>query len=148
MTPILDDTTQLHIPVSDNLTSLNGLIAVFVNKWSGSKTKEVYVNNSLSVNQPLFPFMRCNELSQKLDCVTTLPFLVLRAQEELSQLTVAGLAAVCRHIIRHAGKSEASIAKALGFRHNCLQVRNLVPPFLESICSIKFKVCPVHMLRL
>ena len=121
----MEDATRLYIPVSDDSTSLDGLIAVFINNWSGARTKQIFVNdldNVLTKDRPLFHIrMDGSKTESGPRQLTTLPFLMLKEDEELSQLTVAGLAAVCRHMIRYAGSEEPEVTKALGFRLSCLQ---------------------------
>jgi len=45
---------QLYIPVSDSATCLNGLIVMFINNWSGSRTEQLFVEKSLESDIPLF----------------------------------------------------------------------------------------------
>jgi len=111
---------QLYIPVSDSATCLNGLIVMFINNWSGSRTEQLFVEKSLESDIPLFCVNKNNSvIEKKTVSVTSLPFMVLPEQGDLSSLIVSGLASVCRHVIKHSENEDA--IKALGFRSNCLQ---------------------------
>lgn len=117
----------LFIPISGDgsTTSLNGLIALFVHSWSGgSGAKLALVNQSVSDGSAFsiktIPSVMVEADPLVVDALTTtLPNLVLGRDDTLSELTVSGLAAVCRHIIRLSDNPE--VRKVLGFRGNCLQ---------------------------
>lgn len=126
---------QLYIPASGSATCLNGLIAMFINKWSGSHTEQLFLDISLGSDIPLFHINR-NDSAIKAEAVsvTSLPFMVLPEQGDLSSLTVSGLASVCRHVIKHCENEDA--IKALGFRSNCLQAPAEVSIW-TSFCEVQ-----------
>nr|SVE75751.1 EOG090X0615 [Daphnia hispanica] len=132
-------TNTLYIPVMDGTTSLNGLIAMFINSWSGNKTQLTLVNypsDSLTI-----PILSQTALDAKIDpdlaLLTTLPLLVAGESENFSRLTVSGLAAVSRHLMKES--DDPVVIKSLGFRGNCLQA--------PAECSIWTSFCEVQMVQ-
>jgi len=126
---------QLYIPASDSATCLNGLIAVFINKWSGSRTGQLFVENPIASDIPLFHINKNNsDVVVKNVLLTSLPYMTLPEQDDLSSLIVSGLASVCRHVIKHCENEDA--IKALGFRSNCLQAPAEVSIW-TSFCEVQ-----------
>jgi len=126
---------QLYIPASDSATCLNGLIAVFINKWSGSRTGQLFVENPIASDIPLFHINKNNsDVVVKNVSLTSLPYMTLPEQDDLSSLIVSGLASVCRHVIKHCENEDA--IKALGFRSNCLQAPAEVSIW-TSFCEVQ-----------
>ena len=130
----------LYIPVTDGSTSLNGLVALFVNNWSGNKTLLTLVDRPSGSDSPTFPFesaLEAQEVVPDLVLLTTLPLLVVGERENVSRLIVSGLAAVSRHVIKES--DDPAVRKALGFRGNCLQA--------PAECSIWTSFCEVQMIQ-
>nr|SVE74179.1 EOG090X0615 [Daphnia barbata] len=129
-------TNTLYIPVRDGSTSLNGLATMFINSWCGNKTQLTFVNHSSdSLTIPL-PCLTA-KANPNVALLTTLPFLVVGESENLSHLTVSGLAAVSRYLMKDSG--DPVVIKSLGFRGNCLQA--------PAECSIWTSFCEVQMIQ-
>ena len=118
---------SLHIPVTaDRSTDLVSLTSLFINQWSGGRTREVFVLDT-PLAPPLFRLSTVAEkatnkqvrISTSKAAMTTLPCLELPAEDDLAPLKVSGMAAMCRHIIKNCQCQEFQVA--LGFRSNCLQ---------------------------
>nr|SVE72933.1 EOG090X0615 [Ceriodaphnia reticulata] len=130
----------LYIPVTNGSTSLNGLVTLFVNNWSGNKTLLTLVDRSSDSDSPTFPIesaLVAQEVDSDLVSLTTLPLLVMGERENISRLLVSGLAAVSRHVIKES--DDPAARKALGFRGNCLQA--------PAECSIWTSFCEVQMIQ-
>ena len=136
---------RLYIPSSESSTCLNGLITIFINNWSGSKTRQIFVEKLLDDDKPLF---RVQTVISTIESdpigLTTLPFMLLSEQENLSELIVSGIASVCRNIIKYSGNTEA--LKALGFRSNCLQAPSEVSVW-TAFCELQMPQSVVHFLN-
>lgn len=132
-------TNTLYIPTVGGSTSINGLIALFINNWSGNKTLLTLVDHPSGSESPTFPIQ--NAIATKIDpdltLLTTLPLLVVGEREDESRLIVSGLAAVSRHVIKESDDPE--VRNALGFRGNCLQA--------PAECSIWTSFCEVQMIQ-
>lgn len=132
-------TNTLYIPIADGTTSLNGLIALFINNWSGSKTQLAFVDQPSESD--VFHIFIQSSLPPTVDCdpalLTTLPFLVVAERDDVSRLTVSGLAAVSRHVIKES--NDPKVHKSLGFRGSCLQA--------PAECSIWTSFCEVQMIQ-
>ena len=152
----------LYIPVSagddDGLltTSLDGLMALFVHRWStgGRTAAAAEIDNGVRLalvnrasDAPVFRVRKtCSSVllhdgdgggnDDDTLTMTTLPFLVLGGSPTLSRLAVSGTAAVCRHLVRNSSDPSAS-ADILGFRGNCLQA--------PAEVSLWTAFCEVHM---
>lgn len=131
---------KLFAPIWGGSTSLNGLVAIFINQWSGNKTelKTVECQEIKDSDSPLFPIKSelKSSMNPDVDLLTTLPFLVVGERENASCLIVSGLAAVSRHLIKES--NDPTIRKSLGFRGNCLQA--------PAECSIWTSFCEVQMI--
>lgn len=129
----------LFAPVWDGSTSLNGLIAMFINQWSGNKTELNLVECQKLSASPVFPVKSelKGQVIPDLASLTTLPFLVVAERENTSRLIVSGLAAVSRHMIKES--NDLAIRKSLSFRGNCLQA--------PAECSIWTSFCEVQMIQ-
>jgi glutathione S-transferase len=132
-------TNTLYIPIADGSTSLNGLIAMFINNWCGNKTLLTLVNHPselLTIPIPV-PTVLAVKVDPDLVLITTLPLLIVGECENLSRLTVSGLAAVSRHLMKES--NDPVVLKAMGFRGNCLQA--------PAECSIWTSFCEVQMIQ-
>nr|SVE84252.1 EOG090X0615 [Daphnia pulex] len=132
-------TNTLYIPIADGSTSLNGLIAMFINNWCGNKTLLTLVNHPselLTIPIPV-PTVLAAKVDPDLVLITTLPLLIVGECENLSRLTVSGLAAVSRHLMKES--NDPVVLKAMGFRGNCLQA--------PAECSIWTSFCEVQMIQ-
>lgn len=133
-------TNTLYIPVMDGSTSLNGVIAMFINSWSGNKTQLTLVNHpsdSWTIPIPTSLAAQGAKINPDLALLTTLPLLVVGESETFSRLTVSGLAAVSRHLMKES--DDPVVVKSLGFRGNCLQA--------PAECSIWTSFCEVQMVQ-
>jgi len=132
-------TNTLYIPNTGGSTSLNGLIAMFINNWCGNKTLLTLVNHPselLTIPIPALVVLTA-KVDPDLDLLTTLPLLIVGECENLSRLTVSGLAAVSRHLMKES--NDPVVLKALGFRGNCLQA--------PAECSIWTSFCEVQIIQ-
>nr|SVE71044.1 EOG090X0615 [Daphnia similis]SVE71675.1 EOG090X0615 [Daphnia similis]SVE72307.1 EOG090X0615 [Daphnia similis] len=133
-------TNTLYIPVMDGSTSLNGVIAMFINSWSGNKTHLTLVNHpsdSWTIPIPTSLTAQGAKVNPDLTLLTTLPLLVVGESETFSRLTVSGLAAVSRHLMKES--NDPVVVQSLGFRGNCLQA--------PAECSIWTSFCEVQMVQ-
>nr|SVE88634.1 EOG090X0615 [Daphnia sinensis] len=133
-------TNTLYIPVMDGSTSLDGVIAMFINSWSGNKTQLTLVNHpsdSLTIPIPTSLAAQGAKVNPDLALLTTLPLLVVGESETFSRLTVSGLAAVSRHLMKES--DDPVVVKSLGFRGNCLQA--------PAECSLWTSFCEVQMVQ-
>lgn len=124
----------------DGSTSLNGVIAMFINSWSGNKTQLTLVNHpsdSWTIPIPTSLAAQGAKINPDLALLTTLPLLVVGESETFSRLTVSGLAAVSRHLMKES--DDPVVVKSLGFRGNCLQA--------PAECSIWTSFCEVQMVQ-
>jgi glutathione S-transferase len=132
-------TNTLYIPIADGSTSLNGLVAMFINNWCGNKTLLTLVNHPsdlLTIPIPALTVLAA-KVQPELVLLTTLPLLMVVESENLSGLTVSGLAAVSRHLMKES--NDPVVLKAMGFRGNCLQA--------PAECSIWTSFCEVQMIQ-
>ena len=132
-------TNTLYIPIADGSTSLNGLVAMFINNWCGNKTLLTLVNHPsdlLTIPIPALTVLAA-KVEPELVLLTTLPLLMVVESENLSGLTVSGLAAVSRHLMKES--NDPVVLKAMGFRGNCLQA--------PAECSIWTSFCEVQMIQ-
>nr|SVE78857.1 EOG090X0615 [Daphnia lumholtzi] len=133
-------TNTLYIPVMDGSTSLSGVIAMFINSWSGNKTQLTLVNHSsdsLTIPIPTSLAAQGAKANPDFTLLTTLPLLVVGESDTLSRLTVSGLAAVSRHLMKES--DDPVVVKSLGFRGNCLQA--------PAECSLWTSFCEVQMVQ-
>lgn len=132
-------TNTLYIPVMDGSTTLNGLITIFINNWSGNKTQLTLVNHpSDQLTIPILPqTIQSAKVEPDFTLLTTLPLLVVGESEDICQLIVSGLAAVSRHMMKES--DDPVVIKSLGFRGNCLQA--------PAECSIWTSFCEVQMVQ-
>nr|SVE91760.1 EOG090X0615 [Daphnia sinensis] len=133
-------TNTLYVPVMDGSTSLDGVIAMFINSWSGNKTQLTLVNHpsdSLTIPIPTSLAAQGAKVNPDLALLTTLPLLVVGESETFSRLTVSGLAAVSRHLMKES--DDPVVVKSLGFRGNCLQA--------PAECSLWTSFCEVQMVQ-
>ena len=132
-------TNTLYIPIADGSTSLNGLVAMFINNWCGNKTLLTLVNHPsdlLTIPIPALTVLAAKVQPEPV-LLTTLPLLMVVESENLSGLTVSGLAAVSRHLMKES--NDPVVLKAMGFRGNCLQA--------PAECSIWTSFCEVQMIQ-
>ena len=132
-------TNTLYIPIADGSTSLNGIVAMFINNWCGNKTLLTLVNHPsdlLTIPIPALTVLAA-KVEPELVLLTTLPLLMVVESENLSGLTVSGLAAVSRHLMKES--NDPVVLKAMGFRGNCLQA--------PAECSIWTSFCEVQMIQ-
>ena len=126
------DTLYLPTLSGGGSTTLNGLIAHFVNTWSGSSTCLSLVNRSSDQTLTELPVFSIDTSNRQLEIdsqttietrelisMTTLPVLVVGERVGLSPLVVSGLAAVCRYVVKNS--HDPALRQVLGFRSNCLQ---------------------------
>lgn len=125
----------LNIPVSNGCTSLNGLITLFIHHWSGNISALNLVDVSSSDSDIyIFPIKTSTSILVDDKELTTLPYLVVGKSENLHELIVSGLAAVCRHVIKSSDSTE--VKRSLGFRANCLQAPAEVSIW-TSFCEVQ-----------
>lgn len=129
--------STLKIPVSNGRTSLNGLITLFIHHWSGNISSLNLVHPYCSDSDSyIFPIKAPTSTLVDDDFaeLTTLPSLVVGESENLHELTVSGLAAVCRHVIKSSENDQ--VKQSLGFRANCLQAPAEVSIW-TSFCEVQ-----------
>ena len=144
----------LYLPISGDSTTLNGLIAHFINTWSGSSTRLTLVNRSSDqtlTEMPVFPIktglqpeLISQITSEDLISMTTLPVLVVGERTGLCPLVVSGLAAVCRYLVKNS--YDLSLHQVLGFRSNCLQAPAEVSLW-TAFCECQMPQSTLHFLN-